>query len=109
MPKVITSPVARYPGAVVLHDPLTFPQYMAWEDAVSAGAALTTTSYTHYSAALLPGVCACVEDWQIKGLPEPVTPETFPATPRKASDALLSWLVTEITQLVTEADEPDPK
>ena len=114
MSKRIVSPVARFPGAVTLHDPLTFPQYIAWEAAVrevTAGAEQNGNSDVLLEASLqarfLPGICACVEQWEIQvnaDAPRPLTPDTFPATPRLASVQLIAWLVGEISALLAEAE-----
>lgn len=110
MPKIVVSPVARWPGTVTLADPMTFPQFQAWaESARAAGEILTAQGrQSDYDRALLPGLCACVEDWKLQDFPTRVTLETFPATPRKASAQLIGWLIAEINRLVAE-DEAPPK
>ena len=75
MSKVITSPVKRWPGSVTLADPLTFPQYAAWRNALDEVLLLAPPdpdaeegaprSITYYVAAIdqqmaelwIPGVC----------------------------------------------------
>lgn len=107
MSKVIQSPVKRWPGTVVLSDPLAFPQYMAWQEAVEKAQEIIKigeATQADLDHALLPGVCACVEQWQLDGAGS-FTPENFPATPRRSSAALIAWLVREISALVTEADD----
>lgn len=103
MSRQITSPVKRYPGNVLLADPLTFPAFQKFVEALDKANAAELQS--DYDAAILPGVIACVERWEIGNFPEVVTAETFPATPRKASNQIIMWLVREITKLITEADE----
>lgn len=113
MGKTITSPVKRFSGSVTLADPLTYPQYIAWLDAVEAAGKIKTDGLTvgdiaatpRLTAAMLPGVCACVEQWAIAGLPAVVTPDTFPATPRVSSVRLLVWLIGEISALVSAVDD----
>lgn len=107
MSRVIVSPVARWAGSVTLADPLTFPQLAAWQQAVQAASAAVERGAVQAEAdgALLAGVCACVERWELAGLPAAVTPETFPATPRVASGRLLRWLIEQITALIVEADD----
>ena len=117
MGKVLSNPPsARYGGSVELHDPLTFPQYLAWKDAVDTAEPHRGEggNYTLYCQALLPGICACVEKWELTDKQSgaslgALTPATFPATPRISSDKLLAWLVGGIGSLVSEADETDPK
>lgn len=102
MGKVITSPVKRWAGTVTLQDPLTFPAYIAWRDAIRDAQAFKD-DYLRYSAALLPGVLACVEKWELKGF----APAPFPATPRASSDKLLAWLLREIGAVANEGGEDD--
>lgn len=112
MSKIITSPVKRWAGTVTLADPLTFPQYQAWQTAArAAGLVLQNENATPsmMDERLVPGVLACVERWELQGFPAPVTVENFPATPRKASAQLVAWLVREISALVKGDEEEDPK
>jgi len=104
MPKTVTCPVARYAGTVTFADPLTMPQAIAWERAVSEAQNIQAQSQTEFEAALLPGICACVEKWELKGLVI-ATPETFPATPRAESAQLVGWLVKELTAIYTGSGE----
>jgi len=109
MPKRISSPSSRYPGEVVLADPLTLPQALAWEKAIrTAQTNDDNATITDVNYAILPGVCACVEKWELEGLGE-LTPDTFPASPRKASIELINWLISEITRIyVGEEAKADP-
>lgn len=110
MGKRIESPVKRWPGHVIIEDPLTFPTLIAWQDTLekldgaSWGDALSTP---RLSLDLLRGICAVVKEWHLNGLTD-VTPETFPATPRVASGRLIAWLVNEISALYAETED-DPK
>ena len=88
---------------------MTFPQYLAWKEAVAKASALVQDDqvpWDDYDAALAPGIMACVEKWELAGLPEKVT--TFPATPRLPSHRLLIWLMRAITEVIQE-DEDIPK
>lgn len=106
MPKTITSPVKRFPGTVVLSDPLTFPQAFAFEDALaSVKEAREGENMGRIRYALLPGVLACVEEWHLTGFPEQPALDNFPSTPRVSVASLIDWLVGEITALYREADE----
>jgi hypothetical protein len=108
MSKVITSPVKRWPGTVTLSDPLTFPQVIAFQDAIDVADELgSSATVSKYNQALLPGVLECVEAWELENFPSPVGMDNFPATPRKASSDLIGWLVTELVKLFTDS-EPDP-
>ena len=109
MPKVISSPSSRWPGSVVLSEPMTLPQALAWEKCIRVAQLNTEeATLTDYNYALLPGICACVEKWELEGIVNP-TPDTFPATPRKASIELITWLTSEITRVyVGEEEKADP-
>ena len=111
MPKQIDSPNKRWPGHVVLHAPLNWRQYAAFQDALTEANALYESNAPNQSridAALIPGLCACVAEWHLSDLPAVVTLDTFPFTPRRNSSALVSWLLKEVTALVTEADADIP-
>jgi hypothetical protein len=108
MSKIVTCPVARFAGTVTFAEPLSMPQALAWERSVREAQELQAHTQTEYEAALLPGVCACVEKWELKDLKE-VTPDNFPATPRAESASLVGWLVRELTAIYTGSGEvPDP-
>ena len=102
MSKVITSPIRRWPGSVTLQDPLLFPAYMKLKASLDEGQTLEDNSAK--TSVVLPGICACVEQWELKGLGQ-LTPETFPASPMRASAELFAWLLGEILSLLTEAEE----
>ena len=56
-----------------------------------------------FYAKLLPAAIPLVEKWEIKGLTNPVTYETFPASPR-----LVAWLVECVTDLYNKTNDSDP-
>ena len=108
MSKSIVSPVKRYSGRVILSDPLTMPQVMAFEDAMREARAMNEddgvlTSRRLYT--VLSGIIPCVEKWELSGIAEPVTADNFPGTPKMAVAQLVAWLVGELTKLYNEADE----
>jgi len=114
MGKEIISPVKRWPGKVVLFDPMPYPAYNAWTSAIEnaqakrAGITVLDTAVTpELTQALLPGIFACVEKWNLTGL-ENVTVATFPAAPRQSAVRLVAWLIGEIVTLINAEDE-DPK
>ena len=105
---VIASPIARFPGEITLPAALTFPQFAAWRDSVMAAQERLEKSPGDFGAsdaALLPGILAVVAEWRIDKLPQPLTADNFPATPRRASNALVAWLVRCISALVNEEEE----
>lgn len=111
MAKTIVSPVKRYPGTVTIHQPATWPQYMAWRQAVEAasnGESLSVAEASFDDAstqAMIPGVLAMVEKWDLENFPRDVTAATFPATPRVSIGRLLAWVISEVTKVIAEDDE----
>ncbi len=107
MSKTITSPVKRWPGTVIISDPLTYPQLITLDDALANLRATAEGDFRNPRArvAILPGILACVEEWH---LDSDFTPNPFPATPLKSSAELIFWLAKEITALYEEAEEPTP-
>jgi hypothetical protein len=109
MGKVIVSPVAKWPGSVTLAEPMTFEQYLRWKQTITTASALIQDDkvpWDEYDATIAPGIVACVERFDLAGLPE--HPATLPATPRVSSHRLVGWLLREISALITE-DEEVPK
>ena len=106
MPKVITSPVERFPGTVTLSDPLMFPQVIAFQDAVGEVQKLGEDEKTWPKMlyALLPGIIVCVEKWELEWIPEYPTLDTFPGTPLMSAGTLVDWLQGEVTALLVEAE-----
>lgn len=109
MPKRITSPVKQYPGDVILCDPLTLLQVWAIEDALTPELrerlAGDRPERAFYDA--LPVFLACVEKWEIDGIPANPGPADFPATPpskRQAGMALVAWLINSVMELFDEAE-----
>ncbi len=109
MPQRISSPSSRWPGFVTFADPLTLPQALAWEKAIkSAQVDRDNATVTDYNYAVLPGICACVDKWELEGLGV-LTPDTFPATPRKASIEFIAWLMEQISRIyIGEEAKADP-
>jgi hypothetical protein len=101
--RVIHSPVKRWPGIVTLQDPLLYPQYLRLKQAINESQG--TEDADEKVGLLLPGVCGCVEKWDLVGLPAEVTPETFPASPITASFQLLGWILSEAVKMISEAED----
>ena len=101
MSKVIISPIERYKGSVVIADPLTIPQAQA----VEAGMTKPETDaegkvfLSVIDGLQLPAIIACVEKWELSNLPENITADNFPASPRKDSHKLIDWLYSEIQKV----------
>ena len=106
MPKIVISPSLRWPGQVLVSSPLTLPQALAWEKAIRTTQALTgDITLTDVNYAMLPGIMACVEAWELEGL----DPDKFPASPRKESADLINWLIGEIARVyMGEEEKADP-
>lgn len=107
--RIIESPVEHFKGTVQISDPLTFPQVIAFQDAVRETMSLVSEdgkedmslAKLHY--ALLPGILSCVEKWELENMPKKPTANNFPATPMIAAGLLVDWLREEILNLVIEA------
>jgi len=110
MPKKISSPSSRWPGAVIFSEPLNMSQALAWERAIRATQAITEGTSTDAEAMLLPGIFACIDKWELEGLPETVDMTNFPASPRRESAKLVSWLIGEVTSIyagTAEVEDPN--
>jgi|SRR3990167_2023427 len=99
-----TSDVPRWPGKIFTAAYLTFPRLVEWEKALDDAKQLKETDglFAFY-AKLLPAAIPLVEKWELSKLPEMVTYEIFPASPR-----LVAWLVECIADLYTKTNESDP-
>jgi len=124
MSKVITSPVKKWPGSVTIADPLTVKQAMDIEESLDNANALIpeksgdteeemkawknkvaeVVNSARYLYTLLPGLCGCVEKWELAGLGN-VTPDNFPGSPKVSRALLFSWLMDEVVKLYREAEE----
>lgn len=119
MSKIITSPVKKWAGTVTLSDPLTIPQVILWQECVDAAQKYTEEIGTNsedgvkkmtapqlliFRSKITPGICECVEQWNLEGLGQVIS-NTFPASPKIAAADLFVWLVNEITDLFKDADE----
>ena len=111
MSKVITSPIKRWAGSVTLSDPLTLPQVELFEAGLEIPASVSEDGRVYFTVLdkpQLPAILACVEKWELANLPDPVTLETFPMSPRKASHELIAWLFGEIRKIyLGELDIPN--
>lgn len=98
MSKVITSPIKRWAGTVTIADPLTIPQAQAIEASMTPPEKREDGRvwYSVIDGNQLPAIFACVEKWELSNMPEKLTAETFPASPRKDSHNLIEWIFSEI-------------
>lgn len=94
-----------------LHDPLTYPQLIAFYDAIDEVQSLrskdgaTGISSVKARHIYLPSLIGCVAKWDLENFPENVTFETFPATPLIASGEIVDWLQGEVIALMTATSE----
>lgn len=120
MSKKVEVNIPPFVGSVTFYKPFTLEHVLAIEDAQDAAAAEETESAflkkiveirneeggnvraiwasrtdRHFVAA----ICKCVEKWELEGLPEALTPETFPMTPRGKSIELIRFLVEKIMEI----------
>ena len=114
MAKTIDISFKPFEGKVILHDPLTLPMVLAFEEA------LTTSGEFHEEKEvdgetlrvlkpnLMPGkrdaeyvkaILPSVEKWELTNFPENVTAETFPFTPRRASSELVNTLMLAMFEI----------
>ena len=114
MPRVLSSPVKKWPGTITLADPLTFPQLIAWSEANERAAEIVTddrkakgSERSREFFELLKGVLPCVEAWDLKDFPSGVTAENFPAS-GLAGFRLIAFLNAQISAQVREADDDVP-
>ena len=100
----------KWEGSVEIADPLNIAQAQFVNDSLQLPE--KNEDGTYYTIALdtkkLPAIFACVTAWNIKDFPEKVTADNFPATPRKASHALIDLIFAEIVKIyVGETEVPN--
>ena len=105
MPKRIESPVKKYPGHVILHEPLTFPQVIAYQEAINSVRSVEKITWTRLRFDLLSGILPCVKEWHLENFPDEPTIDTFPATPLIQAGEVVDWLQREITELLSEEED----
>ena len=92
-----------------LHDPLTYPQVIAYQNAISEVGQLMENgnkpSLQQLHFALLPGILECVSKWNLKHIPKKVTIKNFPATPTVRAGELMDWLREEVFFLMSDIKE----
>lgn len=120
MSKIITSPVEKFPGTVTLADPMLLEHAIAWERATAAMDDLVEFATTDSGAlravglkegatisqregALIEGIKAVVEEWNLEG----IDPQRFPLTPKGQITRLLTWLFREIHKVYAGDEAPN--
>lgn len=112
MSKVITSQIKRFEGSVTIADPITLAQAQAIEAGMKPPEEQEIVNgrvwLSVQDSAKLPAIFACVEKWELSGLPENVTADTFPASPRGATHKLIDFIFAEIFKVyIGEAEVPN--
>lgn len=113
----------RWTGHIVLAEPLIYEQVKAIQDAIDGAAeiapskALSKTKdgntvelfWTSGADKLrLDAIMKCVTEWHIDNLPDNVTAETFPFSPRIESSQFIGWLWNELYKVYQgEVDIPN--
>ena len=99
----------KFKGTVTFFDPLTITQGAAWEYAIAdfqksrdKGGGVDAMNL-----AFIPGIIACVSEWKLEGFPERVTIDSFSEQSRKDRSSLISFLVTEISKIYSEEEDPN--
>jgi hypothetical protein len=97
MSKQITSPSTRWPGTVMIADPLTIPQAQLIEAGLKQPDAKEGERVwlSIIDAGKLPAILGCVEKWELENF----TPDPFPASPRGDSHKLIDWLFSELLKV----------
>ncbi len=104
MSKRIEVKSERWAGSVTIADPLTMSQ------ARSVEAGLGKPPDTAYAdngrvwlsvidEMRLPAIFACVENWELANMPEKLTADNFPASPRGESNALINEIFQAIAKV----------
>ena len=106
--RVITCPVQRWTGTAQLSDPMTVMQVAVIERAISAAQKLDDPTKAEVEAALLPALLACVDKFSLANLPERMTIDNWPGTPRLDSVRLFDWLLGEVMRIYRGEVEPVP-
>jgi hypothetical protein len=122
MSKKIAVDLKGFKGSVTLAEPLNLQQVFEIENAKDAATSVEPSSYwSMVNTALknlnddgtvkemqwssrsdkffLVAILACAEKFEINGLPENLTVDTFPMTPRKTAHALVELLWLELNKI----------
>jgi len=103
--KRIESPVKKWPGHILLFDPIPLVDVARFEKVMQGN---TGFGRAEVDNEILPAILPCVAEWHLDGFPENVTADTFPGTPRKASAFLIAELINAIVNIYKGDEETDP-
>lgn len=122
MSKKVLCEIEGFKGFVHFAQPLNLEQVFAIEDAqdkaieIEPSAFLTklnerrgtpdTVSWSsRVDVHIIPAIVKCVDKFEIEGLPEKLTLETFPATPRSKATAFVSWCFNQLMTIYAGEQE----
>ena len=100
MGKEIKSPVKKFPGSVILKDPLPFPDFITYEKEL-ANSGVEGITEGERELCLFAAIFVIVESWDIKDF----DCENPPATPRTPVIKLLTWLIEEIGKMINGVED----
>jgi hypothetical protein len=98
---------------VEFHDPLTYPQYFAFEDSIIAVLKLFPEngkdgegpSLKRVHHVMLQGILPSIKKFELANFPKKPTIKNFPATPRDEAALLVDFLREELEKIVKEEEE----
>jgi hypothetical protein len=123
MPKRKECKVKGFEGHAIFHDPLNMEQVFAIEEAQDTATDIEPSKFltkvnelrgakdeatgeivkaswsSKVDKLLLPAIMLCVKEWHLENVPEGVSLETFPMTPRGTASELVNWLWTQIIEV----------
>ena len=102
MGKKFDSPVDNWKGSVVLADPMSIPQALAWEEGLENAiehrknlakedGSLNLSAFTKFEREMEPAILVCIEEWNIEGIEK-----SIPASPRVKSIEFFNWLFKSV-------------
>ena len=98
MSKKIKSPIERWPGFIILPDPLTYPQLIRIQDMMDAANEEKGKSSegVRMNNAILPYLFELCEEFSIEGIEK--DPDQFPAQPLEEVNQLIDWWYLELVK-----------
>lgn len=109
---IFTCPVSLYEGEIELFEYLNYRQLAAYERAMIGARRVMEANpdagLAELRVAIVPGLIACVKSWRLKGLPEKMTAEEFPSTPRNEAGDLYLWILDLVKKKV-DGEDSAPK
>ena len=111
MSKIVKCDIKGFEGQITIPDVLTLPVYLEFKRALVLANDSESDGLDIFEqmGISLPGMIQVVEKWELAGVPENVSMETWPATPPSASILLYNWLLEAIVDkyLASETSTPE--